>query len=120
MPEPVKPASQPAPPPAPIKPPPKPAPASEPAKPAPKPQPTPAKPVASNEVFVVQLVALSDSTKAQALKARAIKAGFPAYTDALGTITRVRVGPYMSRDAAERAAVKLSANGLGRGQVLVK
>jgi DedD protein len=71
-------------------------------------------------VFVVQLAALSDYSKAQALKERAVKAGFPAYTDALGSMTRVRVGPYMSRDAAENAAAKLAANGLGRGQVLVK
>jgi len=98
-----------------------------PANPTPKPQPfkpaaTPAaqvKPAAASEVFVVQLAALSDSAKAQALKERAAKAGLPAYTDQAGELMRVRVGPYMSRAAAVAAAVKLAENGM-KGQVLIK
>jgi len=79
-----------------------------------------AKLAASSEVFVVQLAALSDSSKAQALKARAAQAGLPAYTDSFGTLTRVRVGPYSSREVAVAAMAKLAANGLTGGQVLVK
>jgi DedD protein len=121
-------------------PPPQPAPPVEPAKPAPKPEPIkaspvksvyapPAKPVATpapqakstahSEAFVVQLAALSDSAKAQALKARAAEAGLPAYMDKAGALTRVRVGPYASREAAVAAAVKLAENGMS-GQILAK
>jgi DedD protein len=97
-------------------------------KPAPKPQhsasgttPAPqARPVPANETFVVQLAALSDATKADALKGRAALAGLPAYTDKLGGLTRVRVGPYSSREAAETAAKKLADNGLPAGQVVAK
>jgi DedD protein len=77
------------------------------------------KPVAASEAFVVQLAALSDSAKADSLKARAAQAGLPAYTDSVGKLTRVRVGPYASRQAAVAAAVKLAENGLS-GQVLAK
>jgi DedD protein len=68
---------------------------------------------------VVQLAALSDAAKAQTLKARAAQAGLPAYTDTVGKLTRVRVGPYTSRTAAVAAAVKLAENGMA-GQVLTK
>ena len=125
-------------------PPPQPAPQAEPAKPPPQAEPTPraeptkaapvksvsapkpaatpapqVKPAAASEAFVVQLAALSDSAKAQALKARAAQAGLPAYTDTVGKLTRVRVGPYTSRTAAVAAAVKLAENGMA-GQVLTK
>jgi len=101
---------------------------AEAARPTPKPQPstpvaaTPAqpKPAAASEEFVVQLVALSDSAKADALKGRAVMAGLPAYTDKLGELTRVRVGPYSSREAAETAVKKLADNGLPTGRVVAK
>ena len=119
--EPVKPAPQPAPKPKPA--PAKPEPVkAQPPKPAPAPQPvaTPdAKPADVQETFVVQLAALSDADKAQALKARVAKLGLPAYTDALGSLTRVRVGPFNTRTAAVAAAVKLAENGMS-GQVLTK
>ena len=92
------------------------------APPPPKPAATPvaqAKPAAAGETFVVQLAALSDSAKADSLKARAVQAGLPAYTDTVGKLTRVRVGPYASRQAAVAAAVRLAENGMN-GQVLVK
>jgi DedD protein len=43
----------------------------------------------------------------------------PAYTDSVGKLTRVRVGPYPSREAAVAAAVKLAENGMA-GQVVAK
>jgi DedD protein len=116
--EPAKPAPKPKPQPAPAKP--------EPVKPkpAPAPQSAPApevktKPADAQETYVVQLAALSDADKAQALKARVTKLGLPAYTDALGSLTRVRVGPFNTRTAAVAAAVKLAENGMS-GQVLTK
>jgi DedD protein len=127
-----RPAPQPAPPVKPAKSAPKPAAAkAEPVKAKPvklvsasssKPAATPApqvRPAAVSEAFVVQLAALSDSAKAQALKARAAEAGMPAYTDKVGALTRVRVGPYASREAAVAAAVKLAENGMS-GQILTK
>ena len=78
------------------------------------------KPAAASEEFVVQLAALSDSAKADALMGRAVLAGLPAYTDKLGDLTRVRVGPYSSREAAETAAKKLADNGLPAGRVVAK
>lgn len=107
-PEPVKPA--------PVK--------AEPVKPQPKPHAvaTPAphdKPAAASEMFVVQLAALSDGAKARELEARAALAGLPAYTDTIGSLTRVRVGPYPSREAAMKAAVRLAENGMA-GQVLAR
>jgi DedD protein len=90
-------------------------------KPAAKPTSPPqqAKPAATGEMFVVQLAALSDASKADALKGRAALAGFPAYTDKVGTLTRVRVGPYTSREAAVAASVKLDQNGMA-GQILTR
>jgi len=119
----------PEPPPEPAKPPakPKPVPAREAAKPSPV-EPfkiEPAKPArrtgpeAAGEAFVVQLAALSDGAKARELKARAALAGLPAYTDTVGSLTRVRVGPYATREAAVAAAVTLAEQGM-TGQVLAK
>lgn len=85
---------------------------AEPAKPQ-------AKPAAASGMFVVQLAALSDGAKARELKARAALAGLPAYTDTVGNLTRVRVGPFATREAAVAAAVRLAENGMG-GQVLTK
>lgn len=73
----------------------------------------------SGEAFVVQLAALADSGKAKALQARAGEAGLPAYTDKVGALTRVRVGPYTTREDAVAAAVKLAESGMA-GQVLMK
>jgi DedD protein len=98
---------------------------AEPVKPVPKPlsaKPSPsvaqAKP-AADAVFVVQLAALSDAAKADELKARAAQAGLPAYIDSVGALTRVRVGPYPSREAAVAAAVMLAERGMA-GQVVAK
>lgn len=74
-------------------------------------------PITTSESFVVQLAALSDSTKAERLKARAINAGLPTYTDKMGSLTRVRVGPFSTRQAAVDAAVKLDEYGLP-GQII--
>jgi DedD protein len=68
---------------------------------------------------VVQLAALSDKQDAAALAKRAASTGLPAYTDADGTLTRVRIGPFGSREAAVAAAVKLAEQGL-QGQVRLK
>ncbi len=66
--------------------------------------------------FVIQLGAFSDQSKAkQQLENLAVN-GFKAYTEALKTgnneVTRVRMGPFMTRDAAENELKKLKKLGL--------
>lgn len=97
-----------------------------PKKPAPKPNTPPGSLSKSSPVhaadataFVVQLGAFSDTEKVSALKTRVSKLGLASYTDKSGLLTRVRVGPFSSREAATAAAVKLAAEGLG-GQVMPK
>lgn len=91
---------------------------------APKPEPKPeSKPVpatqAGSDAYVVQLAALSDPAKVETLKARAALSGLPVFTDSRNGLTRVRVGPFASRQAAEAAQAKLRDQGLA-GQVLAK
>jgi DedD protein len=115
------PAADPPPPPQaavpkPAPPPPKPA-AVKPAAPKPAPQATASRPAISK--FVVQLAALKDARRAAELKKRAALSGLPAYTDRAGELTRVRVGPFGSREEAVAAAVRLAEVGLA-GQVLTQ
>ncbi len=96
----------------------------------PKAVPAPAKPAAKPEAaakakdggkekpkaaatggFVIQVVALSDAAKAKELQEKIAGGGLKAYTEvvqtAKGPVTRVRVGPYSSREAAEKARSQL-------------
>ena len=61
--------------------------------------------------FVIQVVALSDAAKAGELQAKIAGDGLKVYTEvvqtAQGPVTRVRVGPYASREAAEKARLSL-------------
>lgn len=90
--------------------------------PAPKPATATAKPAAS-EGFVVQLGAFSNAANATALKSKLTENKFKAYTEAIsspaGTRTRVRVGPYGSRQEAERARDTLRARKLVIGDATV-
>ncbi|MBX3665206.1 MAG: SPOR domain-containing protein [Burkholderiales bacterium] len=66
---------------------------------------------AKNGSFVIQVAALSDATRAKELQAKIAAGGMKAYTEvvqtAKGPVTRVRVGPYASREAAEKARPQL-------------
>ena len=79
------------------------------------PPPTPAPQPAAHDGFAVQLAAFADDKGADALAGRLKKAGYTAYTEPLktskGTLWRVRVGPYSSREAAVAARDKLKAEG---------
>jgi DedD protein len=70
---------------------------------------------AAHDGFAVQLAAFADDKGANALAGRLKKAGYTAYTEPLktskGTLWRVRVGPYSSREAAVAARDKLKAEG---------
>ena len=67
------------------------------------------------EGYAVQLAAFSDDKGANALAHRLKTAGFSAYTEPLntskGTLWRVRVGPYPSREAAIVARDRLKQEG---------
>ena len=71
--------------------------------------------VAPHDGFAVQLAAFADDKGANALAGRLKRAGYTAYTEPLktskGTLWRVRVGPYPSRDAALAARDKLKTEG---------
>jgi DedD protein len=61
--------------------------------------------------FVVQVGAFSDEAKAREVRAKLEKAGFKTYTHVAdtkeGKRTRVRVGPFGTRDEADKAAQKI-------------
>jgi DedD protein len=87
-----------------------------------KPAATPAHPPVSvakaapmHEGFAVQLAAFADDKGANSLAGRLKKAGYTAYTEPLktskGTLWRVRVGPYPSREAAVAARDRLKTEG---------
>ncbi len=62
--------------------------------------------------YVVQVGAFSDAGKAVSFSAELKAKGFSAYTEAAGNVTRVRIGPFRSRDDAQKAAEKLAASGI--------
>jgi Cell division protein len=69
----------------------------------------------------VQAGAFADAHAAQSVRAKIEKAGFKTYTQVVDTAqgkrVRVRIGPFATRDEAERALHKLQALGLS-GAVL--
>jgi DedD protein len=71
----------------------------------------------------VQLAAFADAKAAPALASKLKTAGFPAYIETLktsqGTMRRVRVGPYATREVADAEMARLTAAGY-RGVVTAK
>ena len=67
------------------------------------------------------LNALSDAKNVKQLRAKLSAAGVKFYTEpvktAKGELTRVRAGPFASKEAAEKARAKLDAMGLKPGAV---
>jgi DedD protein len=68
---------------------------------------------ATAEKFVLQVAALSDQAKADELRAKLKNAGISSFTQKTPSgITRVRVGPFSSKEEAEKVKAKLSSMGL--------
>jgi DedD protein len=88
---------------------------SKPAKAAPAKAPKPAAKPAGGQ-FAVQVIALADAEKAKQMQAKITAAGIKAYTEivktAKGDVTRVRAGPFATREAAEKAREQLKAIGM--------
>jgi DedD protein len=85
--------------------------------PAPKPvAEAPAAAPAPAVRFVVQIGAFAEATAVRDVRAKAQKAGLSTFTQVVetsdGKRTRVRVGPFDSREAAEKAAAQVKAAGL--------
>jgi DedD protein len=66
--------------------------------------------------FVVQVIALADAEKAQRMQQQIAAAGIKSYTEIVktvkGDVTRVRAGPYATREAAEKARDQLKSLGM--------
>lgn len=69
--------------------------------------------------YVVQLGAYKDEGNVASLRNRLKTEGFATYTEKVADKTRVRVGPYPSREAAEKAGNRLRELGLN-GVVTVR
>ena len=73
--------------------------------------------------YIVQVAALNDTDKARQIQEQLAAAGVKVYTEIVpttnGNVTRVRAGPYASREDAEKARDKLKGMGLS-GNVLSK
>jgi DedD protein len=77
--------------------------------PAPKATPAPAPAATAKEGFVIQVGAFADESKAHQLKEKLAASNIVAYTELSGSLTRIRVGPFTTRDAADKSipAVRL-------------
>jgi DedD protein len=67
---------------------------------------------ATAERLIIQVGAFSDAAKLREVRQKLEKGGFKTYTQVVDgkdgkTTTRVRVGPYDSRDDADKAAVRI-------------
>lgn len=85
--------------------------------------PTPAQPAASGTGFAVQLGAFASATEATKLRDRARAAGMRAFVDSVrtdkGVLSRVRVGPVLTRAEADQLKAQVAAK-LGIGDAIVK
>ncbi|MBC7779852.1 MAG: SPOR domain-containing protein [Proteobacteria bacterium] len=76
------------------------------------------------ENFVIQLGAFAEVDRARSRQAQLVKAGIKSYTEVIktptGDKTRVRAGPYPTRDAAEKANEQLKALGIADGVVVTR
>jgi len=74
-----------------------------------------------DETWVVALDAFADAKNVKQLRTKLSAAGVTSYTESVqtskGELTRVRAGPFGSKEAAEKARAKLVAMGLKPGAV---
>jgi DedD protein len=62
--------------------------------------------------FIVQIGAFANADTAHSWQKNLNSQGFKAYTEKVGNKTRVRIGPYSTREAANNARHKLETKGL--------
>jgi DedD protein len=94
-----------------------------PAKPAEK-KPVPAAAAASTEQFMVQVGAFASPEKVKEITDQLKEARLTHYTEtvatAKGSVTRVRLGPFASKEAAEKARERAKALGLNPANPVAK
>ncbi|HXV08629.1 MAG TPA: SPOR domain-containing protein, partial [Burkholderiales bacterium] len=75
---------------------------------------------AGGETYAVALIATASPAKAAQMKRALQRQKFPVYTQKTpdGDKTRVRVGPFASREAAEQARQRLVRQGYDPGKVV--
>ena len=95
--------------------------ANAPAPPADKAGQALAHAVLNDQAWVVSLDAFSDKKNVTQLRSKLTAAGVKSYTEPVktskGELTRVRAGPFASKEAAEKARSRLAAMGLKPGAV---
>jgi DedD protein len=95
--------------------------AKAPAPPADKAEQERAQGALGDQAWVVTLDAFSNATNVKQLRTRLSAAGVKSYTEPVktskGELTRVRAGPFASREAAEKVRAKLGTMGLKPGAV---
>ena len=83
---------------------------------APEPAPTPVEGAGIKDGFVVQVDAFSDPSNAEQRQRKLSSQGIKTFTDVVktqkGDLTRVRVGPFPSREAAEKERERLAKLGI--------
>lgn len=76
----------------------------------------PAAPKTGPGAFFIQVMALSEAQKAKQVQQQIAGAGIRAYTEVVnsgaGAVTRVRAGPFATREEADKAQAKLQGIGL--------
>jgi DedD protein len=89
-----------------------------------KPAEVAAAPAGATESFVVPLGSYGSMDNVRQLQARLAKEGIQSYTEpvktAAGERTRVRAGPYASREAAEQARERVKGLGIDAGNVIAR
>lgn len=83
---------------------------------APKAAPEPGQAKSKSQEYVLQVIALADADRAKQMQKQIAAAGIKSYTEVVSTekgpVTRVRVGPFSSQEAAEKARGRLQGMGL--------
>jgi DedD protein len=96
-------------------------PATAPVLPADKSEQERAQAALGDQTWIVSLDAFSSAANVKQLRTRLSAAGVKSYTEPVktskGELTRVRAGPFASREAADQARAKLAAMGLKPGPV---
>jgi DedD protein len=75
-------------------------------------EPKAQKPGPKMEGFAVQVGAFREEAKLAHAREKLAQAKIASYTEAVGELTRLRAGPFPTRDAAEKAAAKIRAAAL--------
>ncbi|NTV10643.1 MAG: SPOR domain-containing protein, partial [Zoogloea sp.] len=66
-------------------------------------------PESAKSAYVIQLGAYKDEANVKTLRAKLKAEGYTSYTEQVGDRTRVRAGPFPSKEAADKAAKRIQS-----------